>query len=102
MAAQKQSQDPHIAEYVECLETAAPAWFTPTSIDEMKKFLAILIREHVRACYRTQEEAGRALGTTQGRVSQIVNGSLSNVKVDALLRMAFAAGLIKRVEVAVE
>jgi predicted XRE-type DNA-binding protein len=93
---------PEMAEYVEALETAAPAWFTPTSMDEFKRYLSVLLREHVRACYRSQFEAAKALKTTQGRISMVVTGNVLGMHADSLLRMAFAAGLIKRVEVEVE
>lgn len=102
MISTKSTENPHMAEYVEALETAAPAWFTPCNLEEFKTHLLVLLREHVRACYRTQEEAAAALKTRQGRISMVVTGSGKNMTLDTLIRMALTAGLIKRVEVAVE
>lgn len=89
-------------EYTEALETARPAHFVPTDMEELKQYLAVLIREHVRACYRSQAEAAVALGTTQPRVSQCVTGQLRDISAERLLDLAIRAGLIRRIEVRVE
>jgi predicted XRE-type DNA-binding protein len=88
--------------YVEALETAKPARFRPESLDDMKTRLAVLIREHVRACYRSQADAADNLGTTQPQINEVVNGKLGRITLDYLFRLAIKGKLICRIEVRVE
>jgi predicted XRE-type DNA-binding protein len=88
--------------YVEALETARPARFNPKTIDDIKSRLSVLIREHVRACYRSQYEAAQTLGTTQPQINDVVNGKIAGVSIDYLFRLALKAKLIRKIEVQVE
>lgn len=88
--------------YVKALETAKPARFKPNSNEEVKQRLSVLIREHVRACYRSQYEAAQVLGTSQPQINDVVRGKIGGISVDFLLRLAIKGGLIRRIEVQVE
>lgn len=96
------SEHAEMERYVAALEVAEPARFVPRSVEDLKRYLAVLIREHVRACYKSQYEAAAKLGTRQPRISDIVNGMLEATSADYLFRLALAGGLIRGVEVQVE
>ncbi len=48
----------------------------------------------------TQTEAGRALGLTQARVSDLKHGKISQFSLDLLVRLAARAGLDPRMKIA--
>ncbi len=48
----------------------------------------------------TQTEAGRALGLTQARVSDLKRGKISQFSLDLLVRLAAKAGLDPRMKIA--
>lgn len=56
------------------------------------KFMDRLI-EFVESNDLNQDEAAKALGTTQPRVSDLLNGKISNFTIDALLNMCDEAGI---------
>lgn len=88
--------------YLNALLKAQRTGFKPVDMDDIKAHFAVLIREHVRACYRSQYEAAQALGTQQPKISEIVNGKTDRILVETMLAMVMRAGLIKRIEVTVE
>jgi len=58
----------------------------------LKTKLAIMIRDYVEQAKLTQEDAAQILGTTQSRLSPIVNGKLQSVTLDFLFDMLSRIG----------
>lgn len=51
------------------------------------------LERYVRERDLTQEEAAEELGTTQARISELVNGKIQAFSIDALVNMLNRAGL---------
>ena len=58
------------------------------------------LERYVRESDMTQAEAAEQIGTTQARISALVNGKIQAFSIDALINMLDAAGL--RVDVDVQ
>ena len=57
------------------------------------------LERYVRERRITQEEAAEELGTTQARISDLVNGKIQSFSIDALINMLDRAGLAVDVDV---
>jgi predicted XRE-type DNA-binding protein len=57
------------------------------------------LERYVRERGITQEEAAEELGTTQARISELVNGKIQAFSIDALINMLSRAGLEVGVDV---
>lgn len=68
---------------------------TPAEAENMKlrSVLMISLEQHIRAEGWTQAEAGRRLGVTQPRISDLFRGKVGLFGLDTLVNMAVAAGL---------
>ncbi|WP_024586778.1 XRE family transcriptional regulator [Aliihoeflea sp. 2WW] len=68
---------------------------TPAEAENMKLRSALMmsLEQHIRAEGWTQAEAGRRLGVTQPRISDLLHGKVSLFGLDTLVNMAVAAGL---------
>lgn len=77
------------------------ARFTPTSEDELRLHLSLLLKEAVRARYYSQDHAARTLGTTQPVMSAIVNQKIEGISTEYMLRLAIKDGLIRGIDVQV-
>lgn len=68
---------------------------TPAEAENMKLRSALMmsLEQHIRAEGWTQAEAGRRLGVTQPRISDLLRGKVSLFGLDTLVNMAVAAGL---------
>ncbi len=64
---------------------------------EVRKDLVTALNKQIKDKGWTQAEAAQRLGVTQPRISHLSRGQIDRFSVDALLKMAAAAGL--RVEV---
>lgn len=61
--------------------------------------LMIAIYKAVEAWGVTQAVAGKRLGLTQPRMNDLMRGRISKFSLDALINLAFQAGLTVRVQV---
>ena len=61
--------------------------------------LMTAIRERVETWDVTQAVAAKRLGLTQPRMNDLVRGRISKFSLDALINMAFDAGLTVRVQI---
>ncbi len=66
----------------------------------LRSALMMSLEQHIRAEGWTQAEAGRRLGVTQPRISDLLLGKVGLFGLDTLVNMAVAAGL--HVELRVE
>lgn len=66
----------------------------------LRSALMMSLEQHIRAEGWTQAEAGRRLGVTQPRISDLLRGKVGLFGLDTLVNMAVAAGL--HVELRVE
>lgn len=68
---------------------------TPAEAENMKLRSALMmsLEQHIRAEGWTQAEAGRRLGVTQPRISDLLRGKVGLFGLDTLVNMAVAAGL---------
>ncbi|ELR0169760.1 XRE family transcriptional regulator [Salmonella enterica subsp. enterica serovar Poona] len=68
---------------------------TPAEAENMKLRSALMmaLEKQIRDHGWTQAEAARRLGVTQPRVSDLLRGKINEFGLDALVRMAVAAGL---------
>lgn len=68
---------------------------TPAEAENMKLRSALMmsLEQHIRAEGWTQAEAGRRLGVTQPRISDLLRGKIGLFGLDTLVNMAVAAGL---------
>jgi predicted XRE-type DNA-binding protein len=62
----------------------------------------VAIEDHIRASGWIQAEAGRRLGVTQPRISDLMRGKIDLFGLDTLVNMATAAGLRLELRVASE
>jgi predicted XRE-type DNA-binding protein len=61
--------------------------------------LTIAIHKTIDAWDVTQAAAAKRLGLTQPRMNDLIRGRINKFSLDALINMAFAAGLTVRVQV---
>lgn len=68
---------------------------TPSEAENMKLRSALMmaLEKQIRDHGWTQAEAARRFGVTQPRVSDLMRGKINEFGLDALVRMAVAAGL---------
>ena len=66
----------------------------------MKSSLLIAIEQQVRGWNVTQVEAAQRLGITQPRLNDLLRGRIENFSLDMLVKLAGAAGLSVRLEIA--
>ena len=64
--------------------------------------LMALLERHVRERGITQAEVAEELGTTQARISELMNGKIQAFSIDALINMLDRAGLVVNVDVRLE
>lgn len=74
---------------------------TPEAAAEMKRRWCIMmtLQEHITSVGMTEPQAAKLLDVTTSRVSDLVQGRISQFGLDELVRMAVAAGLIVSHEV---
>lgn len=75
---------------------------TPAKAENMKLRAALMmaLEERIRNQRWTQAEAGRQLGVTQPRVSDLMRGKIDLFSLDTLVNMAVAGGLHVELHVA--
>jgi predicted XRE-type DNA-binding protein len=68
---------------------------TPAGAENIKLRSALMmaLEQHIKIQGWTQVEAGRLLGVTQPRVSDLMRGKIDLISLDTLVNMATAAGL---------
>ncbi len=80
-------------------QTFASVWdaieATPAEAENMKLRSALMmaLEGHIREQGWTQAEAGRRLGVTQPRMSDLLRGKINLFGLDSLVNMVAAAGL---------
>jgi len=67
---------------------------------EMRSALLIGLEQWLATSAMTQREAGKVLGLTQARVSDIKRGNIPQFSLDLLVRLASRAGLEPRLQLA--
>jgi predicted XRE-type DNA-binding protein len=68
---------------------------TPEAAENMKlrSVLMTALKQHIIRTTMSQAEAAKLLGVTQPRVSDLMRGKINVFGLDALVKMAAAAGL---------
>jgi predicted XRE-type DNA-binding protein len=68
---------------------------TPEAAENMKlrSVLMTALKQHIIRTTMSQAEAAKLLGVTQPRVSDLMRGKINVFGLDALVKMATAAGL---------
>lgn len=66
---------------------------------ELRSELMIALKEHIRKSGMTQKQAAEALGVTQPRISNLMNGKIDRFTIDLLVSLLETAG--RRVSVKV-
>jgi predicted XRE-type DNA-binding protein len=66
----------------------------------LRSRLLIAIEQEVRGWNLTQAEAARRLDITQPRLNDLLKGKIANFSLDALIKLAGAAGLTVKLEIA--
>jgi predicted XRE-type DNA-binding protein len=74
---------------------------TPESAENMKlrSVLMMALKDHITRAELSQSQAAKLLGVTQPRISDLIRGKINLFALDALVKMAVAAGM--RVEMRV-
>jgi predicted XRE-type DNA-binding protein len=74
---------------------------TPESAEHMKlrSILMMALKDHITRAELSQSQAAKLLGVTQPRISDLIRGKINLFALDALVKMAVAAGM--RVEMRV-
>lgn len=66
----------------------------------LRSDLLIAIQQEVRAWGVTQAQAAARLDITQPRLNDLLKGKIANFSLDALIKLANAAGLTVKLEIA--
>jgi predicted XRE-type DNA-binding protein len=74
---------------------------TPKLAEHMKlrSILMMALKDHITRAELSQSQAAKLLGVTQPRISDLIRGKINLFALDALVKMAVAAGM--RVEMRV-